>query len=113
MDDRIADGSWDSTKRVRKKWSANPACLIEKNNKLRGAAERATVLAEHLAKEQFGREPNHSYSKPSVLNGHALAPGVNLDHVFSDSALIKALKQLKNCKSPKPNGVPNELWRCF
>ena len=38
-------------------------------------------------------------------------PCVNLDKLFSDSELIKALKQLKNGKSPKPNGVPNELWK--
>ena len=111
MDDRIADGSWESTKRVRKKWSANPACLLDKNDKLRGAAERATVIAEYLATEQFGRDPNHCYSIPSVLNGYALAPGVNLDKVFTDSDLIKTLKQLHHGKSPQPNGVPNELWK--
>ena len=61
---------------------------------------------------QFGKEPNHSYSRPAVLNGCALAPPcVNLDKLFTDSELIKALKQLKNCKSPKPNGVPNEIWK--
>jgi hypothetical protein len=70
MDDRIADGSWESTKHVRNKWSANPACLLDKNNKLRGARERASVIAEYLTTEQFGREPNHSYSIPTVLNGY-------------------------------------------
>ena len=94
MDIKIADGSWENTKDVRKKWSANPACLLDKDNKLRGAADRAAVLAEYLATVQFGREPNHSYSIPSVLNGHALAPGVFLDNHFTDLALIKALKQL-------------------
>ena len=78
MNSRIADGSWESTKQVRTKWSANPACLLDKNNKLRGAAERAAVLGEYLATEQFGHDPNHSYSIPRVLNGYALAPGVNL-----------------------------------
>ena len=111
MDTKIADGSWENTKNIRKKWSANPACLLDKDNKLRGAAERAAVLAEYYATVQFGREPNHSYSIPSVLNGYALAPDVNLDHLFSDSGIIKALKQLDNGKSPKPNGFPNELWK--
>ena len=46
------------------------------------------------------------------MNGCALAPPcVNLDKLFLDSEIIKALKQLKNCKSPKPNGVPNEIWK--
>ena len=84
MDDRIADGTWDSIKHIRKRMSANPACLIDKDNKLRGARERATVIAEYLATEQFGRKPNHSYSIPAVLNGYALAPGVlHLDRFFS------------------------------
>ena len=53
MDNKIADGSWESTKFARNKWSANPACLLDKDKKLRGAAERATVIVEHLAKDQF------------------------------------------------------------
>ena len=48
---------------------------------------------------------------PAVLNGYALAPGVNLDNLFSEYDLIQALKQLYNGKSAKPNGVPNELWK--
>ena len=84
---------------------------MDKENKLRGAADRAAVLGDYLATEQFGREPNHSYSIPRVLNGHALAPGVNLDYEFTDSELIRTLSQLKNGKSPKPNGIPNELWK--
>ncbi len=48
MDIKIANGSWESIKDVRKKWSANPACLLDKDKKLRGAAERATVLAEYF-----------------------------------------------------------------
>ena len=59
MNDKIADESWETIKQVRTKWSANPACLLDKNNKLRGAAERATVIAEYLATDQFGRDPNH------------------------------------------------------
>ena len=46
-----------------------------------------------------------------MLNGYALAPGVNLDYEFTDSELIRTLSQLKNGKSPKPNGIPNELWK--
>ena len=44
-----------------------------------------------------------------MLNGYALAPGVNLDHIFTDLELIRTLKQLHSGKSPKPNGVPNQL----
>ena len=58
MDAEIADGSWENTKSVRSNWSANPACLLDKHNKLRGAAERAAVLGEYFASEQFGKDPN-------------------------------------------------------
>ena len=46
-----------------------------------------------------------------MLNGYALGPGVYLDYIFTDLELIRTLKQLQNGKSPKPNGVPNELWK--
>ena len=44
MDTKIADGSWENTKQIRSKWNANPACLLDKENKLRGAADRAAGL---------------------------------------------------------------------
>ena len=31
--------------------------------------------------------------------------------IFTDLELIRTLTQLKNGKSPKPNGIPNELWK--
>ena len=43
MNIKTADGSWENTKLVRSEWSANPACLLDKDNKLRGAADRSTV----------------------------------------------------------------------
>ena len=30
MDKKIGDGSWENTKDVRKTWSTNPACLLDK-----------------------------------------------------------------------------------
>mgnify|MGYP000611419786 CR=1 FL=1 len=106
MEDKIADGSWENTKTVRSEWSANLACLLDKNNKLRGAAERASILGDYLATEQFGRDQNHNDTIPSILKDHVLAPGVYLDYVSTDNDLIRTLKQLKNGKSPKPNGTP-------
>jgi len=109
MNTKIADGSWKNTTTVRSKWSANPSCLLDKNNKLRGAADRATVIGEYLATEQFGRDPNHNYVIPEVLKDVVLAPGIYLDDEFTDNDLIRTLRQLKNGKSPKPNEIPNEI----
>ena len=69
-------------------YNLSSAAVIDKNNKLRGARERATVIAEYLASEQFGRKPNHSYSIPQVLNGYALAPGVNLGRLLNTISLM-------------------------
>ena len=45
------------------------------------------------------------------MNGCVLALGVDLDYLFIDRDITNALKQFKNGKSPKHNGVPNEIWK--
>ena len=37
--------------------------------------------------------------------------GQELDHPFTDHDLLSSIRQLKNGRSAKPNGVPGEVWK--
>ena len=45
LDTKIADGSWDTTKSIRKPMAPNPDCLIDLDGNLRSAKDRADVFA--------------------------------------------------------------------
>ena len=116
LNKRLADGSWDTTKCVRKKYVANPACLRDTLDAsdpppLRSAAERASVYGEYLKQVQFGKSPGYTYTTPVPLVGVSLAPPAALDHPFHDNELVHALRRLKNNRSSKPSGVPGEVWK--
>jgi len=107
----VADGSWENTKFIRKRKSANPACVKDVGGRLRGAKDKAEVVAEYLSKVQFGKEDGQQYVTPPALRSVVFSDYIPLDHRFNDSDLARSLKQLKNKKSSRPNGIPNEIWK--
>jgi len=78
--------------------------------RLRGARDKAAVIAEYLYKVQFGKE-GQQYVTPPVLRNVVFSEYIYLDYKFVDTDLIYSLRQLKNKKSARPNGIPNEIWK--
>ena len=58
LNTKIADGSWDNTRSLRKKFTPSAPCLRNLAGDLRPASERAKVMAEYLRREQFGLPPH-------------------------------------------------------
>jgi len=111
LDQKIGDGSWESTRFLRKMKGANPACLIDLEGNLRGARDKAGVISEYLHKVQFAKGDGPDYITPPELNNIVFKEHLGLDHNFHDCDLTSALKQLKKGKSAKPSGIPNEIWK--
>ena len=66
---KIGDGSWENTASTRKKPLANPVCLRDERGNLRSSADRADVMAKHLATKQFGTKSDWTYRTPTKLVG--------------------------------------------
>ena len=52
LNEKLADGTWDSTRSFRKPFTVNPPCLRDKGSPpggtLRPASERAQIMAEYF-----------------------------------------------------------------
>ena len=106
LDDTIADGSWQSVRKLLKPTAAKQGRLRNLQGELVSSEERANTLAEYLETVQWRVRPATVIEAP--LLGTTLP--VPLDK-FSTEEVRRVLRKLQSGRSKGPEGVPTECWK--